>query len=503
MSRRLLIAPGGTAAAPITPTDPDDGLPDPGGDGFPTTTDPIVTLLRPTGVRVTGTATGTPGVPVGNTQGAMYATMEAASLTPYGKEGPDDSGILYLPPGVYRGGFGTGHWQSIVGLGDTPDDVVIFHDNITADGVIHPYAPLYVENLTIKASHDYELDQSPKYCVHIGGSARTTFVNVIFDSTEADTSTTDSTWGGGATVGMDGSPGVNLIFYRCEFYPKGSTVGMNLHGGPLGTPPSRVSFIDCIAPNGVQYSYGAGADNNANPDDELYVIGGTIGGQIVASDNVHVYTNLTNQVYGAGSTNPTVTRNHTDWPTPTSKGLVDFWLNYYYPSGLEATGTTEIKATVTDTAPMTPVAGRTYYCPIPITETRWFNRFGIHGRSGSGAAFGWKASPDKEIYYGSAQFANEPHEDLRAPLTTTGALPAGRMLEQYYDRSWVAFPATSYGGNRMWFAFKMPNTTGVTIDGSAQLPGLHDCYYSDDNGTTLVKATAGTPFPLAHAAQVR
>lgn len=32
---------------------------------------------------------------------------------------------------------------------------------------------------------------------------------------------------------------------------------------------------------------------------------------------------------------------------------------------------------------------------------------------------------------------------------------------------------------------------------SASLPGLTDCYWSDD-GTTWTKATAGTPFPIAH-----
>lgn len=50
------------------------------------------------------------------------------------------------------------------------------------------------------------------------------------------------------------------------------------------------------------------------------------------------------------------------------------------------------------------------------------------------------------------------------------------------------------------------NVTGTVdaaaqVDGSSQLVALHDCYYSDDGGTTLTKATAG-PFPLAHVAQV-
>lgn len=503
MSRRLLLAAGGSGSV-VVPEDPDDGTPERTDDGFPVTDDPILAMLRPAGVRITGARTVALGETLGGAQADLYAEMDAVVETPYGKQTPDHSGILYLNPAeeFYRGGFGTSRWQSIVGLGDTPDDVTIFHDTISNDGVMHPYSPIYVENLTFKAAHNYDLDQSPKYCVHIGGTGRSTFAKVIFDSTEARTSTTDSTWSGGATVGMDGSPGTVLIFYKCEFYPKDSgpgDVGMNLHGGPLGSPPSKVFFIDCIAPNGVQYSYGAGADNPANANDEMYVIGGQIGGNIVASANVDVYTDLDNPVTGATS----VTRGFTDWPKPVEKGLSQFWLDYFYPSGLFTLGTTELRATVTDTAPMTPVAGRTYYCPIPVEKTYWFNRWGIHVRSGAGAAFGWRISPDQEVYYGAAQFANAPHDDLRTAIAADGTLTPGKMLAGYYDRSYIAFPATPLGGNRMWFAFKVPDSTGVTVDGSAELPGLHDCYYSDDDGTTLVKATAGTPFPLAHAAQVR
>ena len=85
---------------------------------------------------------------------------------------------------------------------------------------------------------------------------------------------------------------------------------------------------------------------------------------------------------------------------------------------------------------------------------------------------------------------------------TTGSLPAGQMLAGYFY-SWMPYPTVNLGGDRPWFQFKIPDTTAVTIDGSVDPPGLHDCYYRDDNGSRLVKATARTPFPLAHAAQVR
>jgi hypothetical protein len=53
----------------------------------------------------------------------------------------------------------------------------------------------------------------------------------------------------------------------------------------------------------------------------------------------------------------------------------------------------------------------------------------------------------------------------------------------------------------MWVGVKFTDSA-CTVEGSASLPGLHDCYYSDNDGATMVKATAGTPFPIAHVAQV-
>lgn len=490
MSRRLLLATGGTGAV-VTPTDPGDTDPPPSGTGWPTTTDPILLALRPTGARNLSTKTAAPGTTLGANLVAVADEIDAATESPYGLQGADHSGVLFLPPGEYQGGTGMGRWLAVVGTSGNPEDVIIHSDTQDADGVIHPYTPVYLEGVTLRAGKVGN-GEAPKYCAHIAGSPRTTFANVIFDATGSDTV------GNAGTVGMDGSPGTRLTFYGCEFYDVAGQgrLGMNLHGGYASDYPSKIMFINCTAPKGIGYAAGI---TGPQPD-EVYVIGGTIGGEIAAGPDAAVYTNLANNVTGGGP----VTRNHTTWPLPESgdHGLVDIWADYYYPSSLTTIGTTEARATVSDTAPMTPVAGRTYYCPVPVPSAMHFNRYGIQVRSGAGASWGWAARPDTPEFYGSPIPANVVPAELRTTLGTDQTLPNGKVMQAYYY-SWIAYPAGSFGGNRMWVAFKIANTTGVTIDGSAMLPGLHDCYYSDDNGTTLTKATAGTPFPLAHAAQVR
>lgn len=490
MSHFLLMTAGGV----VTPVDPETP---PGPDGFPITSDPVLQALRPSGVRNLAVKTADPGSDMGELLDELKATQDALTETPYGATGPDHSAILFLPPGEYQGGFGTGRWASVVGTTGNPADVVIHSDTIEADGVVHPYSPVYFEGLTLKGSWNSQLDQSPKYAAHIAGSQRTTFANVIFDVTEARISSAiDSTWGNAGTVGMDGSPGTTVIFYACDFRDVAgqSRLGMNIHGGPEGTIASTIAFIDCVLPKGLGYNY-AGQNASLDPRDKVYVIGGTVGGTFEMGGSVDVYTDHDNVVNGAVN----VFRNQTEWPVPAEHGLRDLWFDYYYPSILDVVGTTEVRATVTDVAPMTLVSGRTYYCPIPVTSAVHLNRWGLHVRSGAGANWGWLAQPDPGVYYGSPVPGNKPEPSA---FVTDAVLASGKILNSYYY-SWMLYPATSVGGNRGWFHFKVPNASGVTVDGSAQIAGMYDCYYSDDNGVTLTLATMDQPFPLAHAAQVR
>lgn len=505
MSRRIILA--ATRGGAVVPTDPDPD-PDPGGDwteGWPTTDDPILASLRPTGLEPVVVATGTPGDSVGDLLTPMAATISGNLLTPYGAEGPRDHGVLFLPPGTYRGGFGTGNWLSIVGTTGNPEDVIIFSDTEDADGVVHPYGPLHMEGVTLKAGFSETLQKSPKYCAHIAGGFRTTFANVIFDASDARS----GVFGSAGTVGCDGNVGAVVTFYRCTFIRQDDLAGtensaMNVHGGPAGVVPMSVAFIDCDMPNGGGFGGGGTSDGG---HDELYVIGSTVGSLgIGTSETTDVWTDSDATVFNpaSGGTVGVVTRGWTDWPQPapdSDAGLVPLWDSYFSPQILDTLGTTVERAVVTDAAPMTPVAGRTYYAPVPIRKGMWLNRYGLQVHSGAGALVTLIPEPDPGVTYGAIQRRNQP--EFLDIGTAAGPIGSGQWLVSYYY-SWILYPGTDVtGGNRMWVKFRFDDPTGVSVDGSAELPGLHDCYYSDDDGATLVKATAGTPFPLAHAAQVR
>lgn len=483
MSRRLLASGGSAVIDP--PDDPDD--PDnPGGgtSGWPTTTDPNILALRPTGRTIAATVTGTPGDSLADLleEAGTEANANHPTGTPYGPNSPERTLTILLPPGTYQGGFTGGDWINIVGTTGNPEDVIITSNTGDADGTYHPTGVCYAEGVTFKAVHG---SVSPKYCAHIGGSSATTFARCIFDATTADTGTN------AGTVGMDGRPGTHLTFYQGEFYDVtgvNRNHGMNLHSGGLGPEVSKISFVDCTAPDGVGYDGAAG--------DEVYVIGGTIGGSIHVNSGTDVLTDLDNPVVG-GATD--ITRNHTTWPKPDlgDKGFVDRWLDYYYPDVTRQTGTIKTTATVTDRAPMSLVANRIYYCPVPLTSTMLVNRYGLWTRSGSGKVLNHQCEGDRGLSPGQP-FPNNYPADLTGVFNVNGTLPAGEWFTP------PDVPRIRYHGEgRVWVTFKMPDVTGVTVDGSAELPGLHDCYYSDDNGTAKVKATAGTPFPIAHAAQVR
>lgn len=488
----MLLAASGASGGGSTPTDPPD-IPVPLY-GWPETTDETLMALRPLGTRVLATRTATPGDYLGDHVEALKDEVEFKAETPYGALGPEHFAVLFLPAGEYEGGFGSDGWLSIVGMTGNPEDVVIFSDTIRADGVFHPFGATYVEGVTFKAGYNATLQQNPKYPAHIGASPMCTFANVILDATETNTGPPgDSSWGGGGPIGLDGASGMEVVFYRtafldCVLLP--DRVGSRIHAGPPGPLPANVSFIECTVPKGFSY---AGQAHETGARDNVYVVDGDIG-RLIEGPDCHVYTNLDNTI---PDTALSVTRNHTDWPKPTQRGLVQKWNDYYYPSSLEVRTTVTMQADVDDVAPMTPVAGRIYYCPIPVTSAVHLSRWGIHVRTGAGKSWGWRIAPDPGSGT-SAKPADMPN--LPAP-TVDQTLANGRMFAGYFT-SHIIYPANGLGGNRAWFAFKIPDTTGVTVDGSAELPGLHSCYYSDDNGSTKVKATAGTPFPLAHAAQI-
>lgn len=492
------------------------GIPDPPGegsnpdpqwlDGWPDTDDAILRSLRPTGLEPVVVVTGAPGDSVGDLLTPMATEISENLFTPYGAEGPRDHGVLFLPPGTYVGGFGTGNWLSIVGTTGNPEDVIIFSDTEDADGVVHPFGPLHMEGVTLKAGFSESLQKSPKYCAHISGGFRTTFANVIFDASDART----GAFGSAGTVGCDGNVGSIVTFYKCSFIRPDDLAGtensaMNVHGGPAGVLPMSVAFIDCDMPNGGGFGGGGTIDGG---HDKLYVIGSNVGTPgIGTSETTDVWTDSDATVFNpaSGGTVGTVTRNWTEWPTPAPQsdaGLVPIWDSYFSPQILDTLDTTVERAVVTDAAPMTPVTGRTYYAPVPIRKGMWLNRYGLQVHAGAGAPVTLTPEPDPGIYYGAIERKNEP-EFLDLGDASVRPLGIGQWLIGYFY-SWILYPGTEVTNrNRLWVKFRFDDATGVSISGSTELPGLHKCYYSDDDGATLVEAPAGTPFPLAHAAQWR
>lgn len=464
------------------------------------TSDATLAAIRPTGRtletrKVSATHAGATDATVGAALTAALAT--ASSSIPYGQDGPDFRTDVLIAPGTFHESNGGGSWRNLIGTSGTPSDVILFSDTTANDGVIHPAGSTHVEGLTLRAGHNVGADTSPKYCAHLGGNGVLTFANVHFDASTAVPG--DPSHLSSGTVGLDGAPGLYLLFYKCTFTkPPGlSGAGMNLHGSNPGPEPISVMFIDCTLPDGAAFG-GPGA-TDGRPD-RLYVVGGTLGGNITANSTTHVYTDAPGSVV-AGSHGVTTT---STWPTYTN-GLPPEWGSYYLPSSLATTGTVLAKAVVSDAAAMNVVAGRTYYCPVPITSAMRVNRHGVTIVNSAGQ---WAARPcpDSRVIYGSPYAANYPPvADM--PLGGTSATPAaGQVLSAFYYQ-WAVYPGstsvsgTAQPGSRMWVGVKFTDSA-CTVEGSASLPGLHDCYYSDNDGATMVKATAGTPFPIAHVAQV-
>ena len=63
-------------------------------------------------------------------------------------------------------------------------------------------------------------------------------------------------------------------------------------------------------------------------------------------------------------------------------------------------------------------------------------------------------------------------------------------MERQHYYAYTRYP----GDHGFWVQFAADNAS-LRVEGSAELPGLTDCYYTDD-GTTLTQVNAGTRFPV-------
>lgn len=454
----LLAASSGGGSMPPIPTP--TGV-------WPETTDPILQALRPSGRRLYWD--GLVGGDLGPSMDALKAVTGGEGATGYlfwDGAGPEYRGDLLLAPGQYSGA-GVAGFSNIVGT--NPADRALCTSAGSSSGVFHTWGSCHLENLVIEAISD--ASGAPKYCIHMtaGVNAVQTFANVRFDASLATGPVPEGGQGNAGTVGSDGGGGQLTVFYKCEF----ASAGMNLHGGPITDRPMVMVFIDCIAPHGVGF---AGTGTSSGGKDELWVIGGNIA-SITSGSTTDVYTDRSPgqiSVTGAHATH----WDTSEWPIPI-QGLSPFMRDFYYPSNIGVDEVQEVY--VTDKAPMNLVPGRTYIQRVPMD---------FAARIGHSQAT--IVTPAGNVAL-SLQPVNDAYGTPPSPptgsLTPTTAASAGVFeWKNYY--AWTRYP----GQDGFWVKFS-GTSSACTVESSAQLPGLTECYYTDD-GTTLTRVNAGARFPV-------
>ena len=487
--RRLLL--GGTGPALVVPDPPEGGDPpvDPPVDptpsthtGWPATTDPTLAAIRPAGRVIAARTVGGSAPTDPNLGAALTAAKQASEVEGqtgslyWDGTGPDYRTDVILATGNHPGPHGGHAWVNIVGATGDPADTTIAATG-SGSGVLHLWGSSHIEGVTLKAIFD-PASGAPKYAVHLtsGPYAVNTFANVTFDTAAAAGTPPPGGQETGGSVGSDGGFGQYTLFYKCRF----PTGGMNLHGGPVGDQPMTMIFIDCYAPHDIGF---AGLGTTTGGKDKLYVIGGTVG-SITSDTTTDVYTDRDCPVTGAAS----VTRGHTDWPKPT-RGLPPLQTTLYTPSAV-ATGPSTTSVTVTDLAPMAPVPGRIYVQRVPARPGLRVTHAGYTATTAAGEHL-IRHDPADTPYVRNGAANPSLASGTPADPVTVGT----NAWRHYY--AYTRYP----GDNGIWVGIQW-DSAAVRVQGSASLPGLTDCYWSDD-GNTLTKATPGTPFPRAHISAER
>lgn len=459
MSLLLLLA-AAKAAAPTQPTDPPSQ--------WPATTDATLLALRPGGRTLITRRVGGSGA----TDATIAAACDAVKAAQDGQPGylnltefvgPDHLGAVLLAPGTLNEVSGTGAYVALVGT-DPAARTIIESTSQAADGILHPYGSFYAENLHLRPLTNPVDNSAPKYCIHLGPGQMSTIANSTLDLSGIAAGTLTGAAGIAGWVGADGTTGQWITFYQCDFI--GSTGvpganGFNLHGHDVTV------FDGCTGLDSTEL--------HVPSPGTLYVLNTPCAG-VKGQAGDHIYVTPGTTVLPG---NAATIHEATSWPIPAAHGLPSDWDAYYYPSAIGTGAIHDIA--VTDAAAMAPVPGRTYVMRVPITSA---NRV-THARVNITTAAGQIA-----LYHSPA---DTPYErNLPAPpasLAPATAATAGIMERQHY------YAYTRYPGDHgFWVQFAADNAS-LRVEGSAELPGLTDCYYTDD-GTTLTQVNAGTRFPV-------
>jgi hypothetical protein len=357
---------------------------------WPTTSDPVLTALRPAG-RVLGVFTVDDRFSVTaankhnpepafegifDTEDGLQVADAGANwnLFPQVDVGPDYRGDVIVAQDTYQVAMGSGGWGAMVGAAATRpvDDfgeatiLQAANDGTDPDvgggGIIHSFGSLYLEGITLRSYSVDGHDVAPKYPWHITGGQVMIAAHCTFDITDAVFGVDGQAAG---TVGMDGLPGAFVVFYRCKFTKAPGAPGMNLHGSDPGVLPITVCFIECDVTDLGDIGFGASLTLSSGRN-KFYVIGCT-GLTQITTDGCDVFTDDPDCDFVDNGTGSTITRGTTDWPVPDAGGLPDWWADYYYPSEIDTPHGFTIG--MGDAANFTPPAGRQYLVPVASAVT--------------------------------------------------------------------------------------------------------------------------------------
>lgn len=470
---RMLAA--ASSGVPIVDPPPD---PEPPTSGWPSTADATLLALRPSG-RVVASAEATDSATRDTAATALLNAVYADARTGFGYWdgiGPDYRTDLFLVPGNTYTGGGNSDWRAIVGTNPATRTLIEARNN--SGGVIHSFGSIYMENLHLRPLTTVE-KSAPKYPWHITGGEMCVAARCTFDLSAIEADTIQGGNGIAGWVGADGKQGMTIIFYKCDFIAGPIANTLNIHGqGSTEDNPMTLAFIDCTGLNSVEV-FTPGADVTASGERNRFYIINTPMSKIGGNANTDIYTDGAAPAMALNAA--TITRGTTAWDVPEG-GLSDLWADYYYPSSI---GVAPIKLTptVSDAAPMQPVAGRTYITRIRNTTAMRVTHSGVTVTTAGGQVSYTHIPADSPYLRNEAASPAHPTLD---PLTVTSG-----------DMTWKAYYAYSRypGDNGFWHKVRFTGSSAVRVTGSAQLAGLTDCYYSDD-GVTLVPVAAGTPHPL-------
>lgn len=472
MSLLSLLA-GTTGSIVVPPVDPPAPT-----TGWPTTTDPVVLAMRPTGRTVTeGRATDDATAATESTRqvNAIQADARPDGFGYWDMAGPDYRTTLFYAPGTYSGSAPS-DWRALVGENPSSRSLIAKRDN--SGGVVHSFGSLYMENLHLQGLTTTD-HFTPKYPWHMTGGQMCIAANCTFDNSAVTSDVTTGDGGIAGWLGADGTSGMTIILYKCNFVAGVRGNGLNIHG-PSGamSKPMTLVFVDCTGLDTVEILAPGILASNGQPS-RMYVIN-TPMAKIGAGPGCYVYTNGTAAAHPGNE--GTIVRSTTTWPVPTG-GIDTPWSSYYYPSKI-GTGTYDSTHTVTDAAPFQPVVGRTYFTRIRLDQAMHVTHAGVYVTTAAGR-LGVSTQPATTPY-----LADEV-PNAAAPVTV-GANSADAVLGTQAIKQYNAYSRYP-GDNGIWVKCAF-SSSSVRVSGSSQIAGMTDCAYSDD-GTTLVPVTAGTPHP--------